>query len=209
MSPKVSQEHKEATKRRILEASRRVFARRGYADASLDEIARECGMTKGAVYVYFESKEELFLALEDLLQKPTTADFLAPILAARTSRDRLIKAGQLVFENQAHLDRDTLRVMYEFWTQAPRVKAIERIYRNRYTGTQRFLASLFREGVKQGEFRGDIDPDALSSMLMATIEGLCLYWATIGINFDWEVLEKTLFSVVLDGIAPPAQAKAR
>ena len=51
------------------------------------------------------------------------------------------------------------------------------------------------------KFRDGVDPDALASMLMATIEGLCLYWATIGIQFDWGLLEKTLFSVVLDGIS--------
>lgn len=201
MSPKVSQKHKEATKRRILVAARRVFARRGYAAASLDEIGRECGMTKGAIYVHFDSKEELFLGLEDLVQRPTTADFLTPVLAARSYRDRLVKAGELVFENQAHLDRDTLRVMYEFWTQAPRLKAVERVYLSRYNGTHRFLASLIREGMKKGEFRDDFDPDALASMLMATIEGLCLHWATIRIEFDWRLLETTLFAAVLDGIA--------
>ncbi len=209
MCPKVSPKHKEATRRRILEAARGVFARRGYTGASLDEIGRECGLTKGAIYVYFDSKEELFLALEDLVHQPTTGDFLAPVLAARTARERLTRAGKLVFDNQAHLDRDTLRVMYEFWTQAPRLKAIERVYRSRYNGTQRFLAALLREGVTQGEFREDVDPDVLASMLMATIEGLCLYWAAIGIEFDWERLEKTLFSVVLDGIAQPLQPAAK
>lgn len=209
MCPRVTLEHKEIVRRRILEAARRVFARKGYFAASLDDIGRESGMTKGAVYVYFDSKEELFLALEDLVQTPITADFLAPVLAAQTARDRLAKAGELVFQNRANLDRDTLRVMYEFWTQAPRVKAIGRAYQHRYTGTQRFLAELIREGLGRGEFRDDIDPDALASMLMATVEGLCLYWAALGIDFDWKALQKTLFSAILNGILTPSGQRGR
>jgi AcrR family transcriptional regulator len=49
----------------LLDASERVFARRGYRGASLDEIAAEAGYSKGAVYSNFASKEDLFLALLD------------------------------------------------------------------------------------------------------------------------------------------------
>jgi AcrR family transcriptional regulator len=49
----------------LLDAAERVFARRGYRGASLDEIAEEAGFSKGAVYSNFASKEDLFLALLD------------------------------------------------------------------------------------------------------------------------------------------------
>ena len=53
------------TRERLLEAGLRVFSRRGYYAASVDEIAAEAGFSKGAVYSNFESKEDLFLALID------------------------------------------------------------------------------------------------------------------------------------------------
>src|SRR5438876_3817962 len=53
------------TRARLLAAAERVFARRGYYAATLDEIAAEAGFTKGALYYNFASKEELFLALLD------------------------------------------------------------------------------------------------------------------------------------------------
>jgi AcrR family transcriptional regulator len=53
------------TRTRLLAAATRVFARRGYHGATLDEIASDAGFTKGALYYNFASKEELFLALLD------------------------------------------------------------------------------------------------------------------------------------------------
>jgi AcrR family transcriptional regulator len=58
-------ERRQETRERLLAAATRVFARRGYHAASLDEIASEAGFTKGALYYNFASKEELFLALLD------------------------------------------------------------------------------------------------------------------------------------------------
>ena len=55
----------ERTRAGLLEAAARVFARRGYHVATLEEVASEAGFTKGAVYSNFESKEALFLALVD------------------------------------------------------------------------------------------------------------------------------------------------
>jgi AcrR family transcriptional regulator len=58
-------ESRQRTRTLLLDAAERVFARRGYRGASLDEIAAEAGFSKGAVYSNFSSKEELFLALID------------------------------------------------------------------------------------------------------------------------------------------------
>lgn len=64
---RLSREESQAqTRRRLLEAARIVFARRGYRGASVEEIAAEAGYSKGAVYSNFESKEDLFLELKHL-----------------------------------------------------------------------------------------------------------------------------------------------
>src|SRR5215211_7700403 len=58
-------EKQEQTRERLLDAAARVFARRGYGQASVEEIAAEAGFTTGAVYSNFTGKEQLFLALAD------------------------------------------------------------------------------------------------------------------------------------------------
>lgn len=57
------QQKTEATKRRLLKAALRIFARDGFEAARIDDIAAEAGHTRGAFYAHFDSKEELFLAL--------------------------------------------------------------------------------------------------------------------------------------------------
>jgi AcrR family transcriptional regulator len=59
------EEKNEVTRRRLLDAAREVFGRRGYGSASLEEIAEEAGFSRGALYHHFESKEALFLDLLD------------------------------------------------------------------------------------------------------------------------------------------------
>lgn len=57
------QEKSQATRRRLLEAARSVFARDGFEAARLEDIAKESGHTRGAFYANFDTKEELFFAL--------------------------------------------------------------------------------------------------------------------------------------------------
>src|SRR2546422_4324449 len=74
------EEKKARTRERLLEAAGRVFARDGFVAASIDAVAEEAGLTKGAVYSNFASKEDLFLALIDVhlneraLQVPEQVD---------------------------------------------------------------------------------------------------------------------------------------
>jgi AcrR family transcriptional regulator len=59
------EEKKAQTRERLLDAAQTVFGRRGFLAASLDEVAEEAGLTKGAVYSNFDSKEDLFQAVLD------------------------------------------------------------------------------------------------------------------------------------------------
>src|SRR5438874_12823115 len=61
--PKVVPEYKEEAKSRILDAANRVFAEKGYHEATMDDIAKRLGVSKGASYLYFSSKEDLFEAM--------------------------------------------------------------------------------------------------------------------------------------------------
>ena len=60
---RLSQRRKAETRQGLLDAAYKVFAQRGYAQATIDDIAAACGVSKGAVYHHFASKEELFRAI--------------------------------------------------------------------------------------------------------------------------------------------------
>jgi TetR/AcrR family transcriptional regulator, transcriptional repressor of aconitase len=61
--PKVTEEHKEARREQILEGAQRAFARHGYEGATVARLEEETGLSRGAIFNYFENKEALFIAL--------------------------------------------------------------------------------------------------------------------------------------------------
>lgn len=61
--PKVSDEHKEARREQILAGAQRAFARHGYEGATVTRLEEETGLSRGAIFNYFENKEALFVAL--------------------------------------------------------------------------------------------------------------------------------------------------
>ena len=61
--PKVSNEHKQRRREEILEAAQRVFARHGYEGATVRRLEDETGLSRGAIFSYFESKDALFVAV--------------------------------------------------------------------------------------------------------------------------------------------------
>jgi AcrR family transcriptional regulator len=61
--PKVSQEHKQARREQILEAAQRVFARLGFEGATVARLEGETGLSRGAIFSYFENKDDLFVAV--------------------------------------------------------------------------------------------------------------------------------------------------
>ena len=76
-------ERQEQTRELLLDAAAMVFARRGYHEASVEEIASEAGFSTGAVYSNFSGKEELFLALADREVEERIAEIRAVATASR------------------------------------------------------------------------------------------------------------------------------
>ncbi|PRD42689.1 TetR family transcriptional regulator [Phyllobacterium phragmitis] len=82
-----------AKRKQILEGARRVFMRMGFDAASVNDITREAGVSKGTIYVYFNGKEELFEALCEDYRASMFADLMADIEHGLSGRDALVKFG--------------------------------------------------------------------------------------------------------------------
>src|SRR5438874_1158231 len=88
----VSSARKPATEQRrsaILQAARTVFAREGYAETVVEDIATQAGIAKGTLYLYFRSKEQIYLAALFEEARKLDADSRAAMSAAVTWRDKL------------------------------------------------------------------------------------------------------------------------
>jgi AcrR family transcriptional regulator len=110
---------KAQTRASLLAAAARVYARRGFGGATLDEVAAEAGFTKGAVYSHFGSKENLLLALMEEHLASHVAEQIALFDRQRTTWERPL-AGSARWMQQLEEDPDPFRLFVELWVYAQR-----------------------------------------------------------------------------------------
>lgn len=207
MSPKVTEEHKQAVHDKILQSAEILFARKGYHGTSMDDIVRDSGLSKGAIYWYFKSKQDIFLALSDRRLTSRMDEIKSSFTPGDSAKKKLEKIAEYSFRPRTEDSREFFRINLEIWVEAPRIKTLQHRLENRYEKAHRLLAEIINEGVKTGEFKQDLDSDALASILLATIDGLSLHWATTGKDFDWQKLKNALVSAFGEGMLQFSEAR--
>jgi AcrR family transcriptional regulator len=116
---------KAQTRSSLLAAAARVYARRGFGGATLDEVAAEAGFTKGAVYSHFGSKENLLLALMEEHLAKQVAEQIALFDRERTTWERPL-AGSGRWMQMLEDDPDPFRLFVELWVYAQREERLRR-----------------------------------------------------------------------------------
>jgi AcrR family transcriptional regulator len=175
--PKVSPEYLDARRQEVLDAALTCFALRGFRDTTIEDIAVEAGLSHGAIYRYFEAKDEIIEAVsgrdrfararrfEDVGQGGTAIDVL----------DRLF-SGYLGAEAASgrRLQRQLrVQVMGEA-VRNPRVNAT---LRNTWEDALGRVAGIVRRGQAAGEIDPTLDPDAVARVLAAVHDGLVVHQA--------------------------------
>lgn len=166
-------ESKARTRAKILAAAQLVFEREGFHGASLDQVAREAGFTKGAVYSAFDSKADLFFAL------------LAERSAERRAEiERLLgeglEGGQLVaeisrrFARTLAAERDWWAVVIEFATVVARDEALRRRYAEHHDAMRDAIAQVVETSAAANGAGTTLDPQAVATISMAISNGLTL-----------------------------------
>jgi AcrR family transcriptional regulator len=107
------------TRARLLQAAAEVYARRGFAGATLEEVAAEAGYTKGAVYGHFGSKENLLLALVEEYLAGQVAEQVALFDRDRATWERPL-AGSEHWMERLRERPDRFRLFVELWVYAQR-----------------------------------------------------------------------------------------
>lgn len=161
----------------ILEAAFECFATRGYHTATMDDLARASGLSKGSLYWHFSSKEDVFLALFDRWVEPIFDAWSRLSTEDRPSLDLVRALGEISVEKLAS-GPIPLGAWAEFLLQP---KARER-YASMLRQSRERLAALVRRGVERGEIR-DLDPEGIAVALTAAIEGTMLQ-AMVDSEFD-------------------------
>jgi AcrR family transcriptional regulator len=190
------QQRSEETRSRILESSVKLFSNRGYNKASVDDICAEAGLSKGAFYHHFESKQALFLALLDgWLQ---TIDHAIEASKDKTTPEtfmQMTEAFPYIFETAG----DGLPMFLEFWLQASRDKKVWEASIAPYRRYHRYFTSLIKKGVQEGSFV-EMDPELASRMIVSTAMGLLLQSLLDPKGANWEKVARDSTNLLVNSL---------
>jgi len=163
----------------ILDAAQGCFAKRGYHCATMDDLARASGLSKGSLYWHFHSKEDVLLALFDR----TTEQILAAMRPERTDGggifDVILGIGSRLLR-ELTADREVLGAWLEFFAHEAVRKRLAAAYRE----SRALLEGLLQVGVSRGEVAGESVP-GMAVAITAAFEGLLLQ-AAVDADFDAE-----------------------
>jgi len=179
LPPKISDEAKEMRKLAILEAAHQCFAEKGYYETSIDDIVRVSKMSKGAIYTYFPSKEEIFISLMNHLTEESMKEIRSEFAKMSTATEKL---KYMIQRNLPLLDsRKVLqRVHFEFWLYSASSPKLQMLMKQRKEQFERIIWEIIEEGKERGEFRKDLNTEAAASLYWPFRDGVWLHFLTIG-----------------------------
>ena len=164
-------EKKARTRRRLLDAAADVFARRGFAATSLDEIAEEAGFSKGAVYSNFTSKEDLFLAVLDEHVQRQMLDIGDRIDRTRTTGEQVMEAGQL-FMDLFQQERAWYLLSFEFLAYAARHPQFQVEFSARQRAQRDAIVAMLKEHAERSANPMSMPAERMAVVLEAVANGI-------------------------------------
>jgi AcrR family transcriptional regulator len=166
------EEQREKTRTCLVAAAAKVFTRRGYDKASLDEVAEEAGFTKGAVYSNFKGKEDLFLATIDAHFEERLAA-VRRLMSEEPGEEGTAHAVGMDFMNDLNADPEYFALFFEFWAYAQRNPAVKRKFLPRVQRFRSALAELF-EAKSDAGLELPMPAEQLAGMLIAMAAGVAM-----------------------------------
>jgi AcrR family transcriptional regulator len=210
--PRVSQEHEQAVRDRIVRAALQVFAERGFHRATMQDIVRASGLSVGAIYTYFRSKSELILAGCDLITDQELAQLANRLATVSGYRDRIAAAVGYWFDNLAveQSDRGSGFLILQAWAEADTDPAIREMLLRRRRETVTSIVVILQEGVMRGELPPWLDVPSVSHAISALLDGMLIEAAEEGGAYRRTDHERRILALIetllaANAAAPPEQ----
>jgi TetR/AcrR family fatty acid metabolism transcriptional regulator len=191
----------QARKDRIIEAATRIFAQKGFQEATIAEIAQEAQVSEATIYDHFQTKEGLLFAIP---------------LEVTKRLNRWAGAHLRLISGTANRLRATVYLYLDLFEKNPDYAAVALLIlkpnaRFRETEAYRLIREGFRntsktikEGIASGELRSDLDPYIIRSVIMGVVDHVTTNWLMAGRQGPITDLVDPLISAVMEGILPPA-----
>lgn len=186
------------TRTRLLKAAEEIFAQHGYDASGVSKICHSAGVSKGAFYHHFSSKQEIFLELlkrwlanldaEISRLREKTASFPDELLSmAGVVRDVLLAA------------KNRLPIYLEFWIQAMRDPEIMQALIEPFHRYRTLFSEMVKEGISEGTLR-DVSPEAAARMIITVALGLLIQGLLDPIEVNWKQMTEESIEILLEGM---------
>jgi AcrR family transcriptional regulator len=174
--------HASEMRMRILDAAQRVMHNDGYRATTMPAIAAEADVSVGLLYRYFESKEELHLAMCEAITQAQLNELSVQLAAIPDPTERLASAVRLFVES---LDaKDWGGIVVAGWAEAETNPRLRELLQRRCDQLRSFAAMFIRESIARGEVDVALDVEQLSLGVAMLFDGALAHHAEVGRRFD-------------------------
>jgi AcrR family transcriptional regulator len=175
--PKVTQAHVDARRTQILDAAAACFARRGLNRTTIQDVIQESGLSAGAIYSYFSSKDDI---IEAIASDRHARERRAIEHAGHETdlRQALAQLTRYFFDAlQDQDERAQRRVGIQLWAEALMNERLSVLVRSGVDEPRKMLAAAIEKAQRAGQVRSDLQPDALARMIISLFHGFVLQQA--------------------------------
>ncbi len=196
----MAQQRSEETRTKILLAAEMLFAQEGYEATGVAEICAEAGVSKGAFYHHFDSKQAVFLQLLNQWLARLDAQ-MESIRAENPDAEQALIAIASVAGGVFAAAEGRLPIFLEFWTKAIYDPKMWQTVPEQFGRYQHFFADLLCQGMDQGSLR-QADPQAVARLVMALAIGMLVQGLVSPEETDWGKAHQDGVAILMRGIQP-------
>ena len=185
-------------KTQIINAAEGVFTKKGFDEARMDDIAEETGLSKGTLYLYFKSKDDLIIAILDRIFQREFKIFEQLDLTNMSATDALWSFTETTSKDVKMMMR-LLPITYEFMGLAFRNKFVQKAFKAYFNRFMDILVPIIQHGIDSGEFR-PTDAKEVALAMGAIMEGTLLLWVYDKSLVNPEVHIRSGMTLLLEGV---------
>jgi TetR/AcrR family fatty acid metabolism transcriptional regulator len=184
----------------ILEAAVKVFARQGFHQSTVAQIAKEAGVADGTIYLYFKNKDDILVQFFNFRAKQVFESFREEVDRAETSSDKL---RNLVRRHLAEFQRDRDgAVVYQVEThQSSRlaeaqIKEMSKMYRD-------LISEIIEQGQQEGTIRKDLYVGLVKRFIIGGVDEVINTWLHSDGEYDLVSMADPLVELFMKGVGSP------
>lgn len=181
----------------ILRAAVSVFARKGYFNSKVADIAREAGIADGTVYLYFKSKDEILHSIFDRAMTEFITKGKHELQSLQTPIEKLRKIAEIHLERLG-ADRD-LAIVFQVELRGS-TKHMQEFSAAAFSEYLDLIRKTIQEGQADGSFRGDVKPIIAAKILYGALDEMVTNWVLSNRQYQLAPMAGIVMSLFLDGM---------